>query len=79
MKWPRLSFCSSERCCVYLNVCGFCIILFTVLPSRISDRGNETTVIATMHSFLGDMAGDLDNVADSIIYGSSTENKIERW
>lgn len=35
--------------------------------------------MATIHCFLRDKAGDLDKVEESVIYGPSTENKIERW
>lgn len=40
------------------------------------DRGTETDVMATIHCFL---RGDLHNALDAIIYGPSTQNKIERW
>ncbi len=43
------------------------------------DKGTETAVMATMHCFLRDKEGDLDKVEQRVIYGPSTENKIERW
>lgn len=51
-----------------------------MLPNFIRiDRGTETDVMATMHSFLRDQQGDLENSSDSVLYGPSTQNKIERW
>ncbi|XP_046862205.1 uncharacterized protein LOC124455590 [Xenia sp. Carnegie-2017] len=48
-----------------------------VLPQTLRlDRGTETDVMATIHCFL---RGDLHNALDAIIYGPSTQNKIERW
>lgn len=43
------------------------------------DKGTETGVMATMHCFLRDKHGDLQNATDSVLYGPSTQNKIERW
>ncbi|KAM7427620.1 hypothetical protein ABFA07_021268 [Porites harrisoni] len=42
------------------------------------DRGTETGVMATLHSFLRRHHGDMDP-SDSVVYGPSTENQIERW
>ena len=43
------------------------------------DRGTETGVIATMHSFLhGTHVGVVD-ATENVLYGPSTQNKIERW
>ena len=51
-----------------------------VLPNRIRvDKGTETGTMATMHCFLRDKNGDLPDATESILYGPSTENKIERW
>ena len=36
------------------------------------DKGTETTEISTMHAFLRQSHGDLDNACDSVIYGPST-------
>lgn len=55
-------------------------ILLPVLPQRIRiDKGTETVVMATMQSFLRAQHGDLENATDSVLYGPSTQNKIERW
>jgi hypothetical protein len=35
--------------------------------------------MATIHCFLRERNGDLDNPLDAILYGPSTQNKIERW
>jgi hypothetical protein len=35
--------------------------------------------MATMHCFLRDQQGDLEDASSSIVYGPSTQNKIERW
>eukprot|EP00794_Sanderia_malayensis_P013470 gene13470-14861_t len=51
-----------------------------VLPSRLRiDKGTETGILTTMHSYLRSLHGDLADPVDSILYGPSTENKIERW
>ena len=51
-----------------------------MLPSRIRvDRGTETGVMCTIHSYLRAQHGDVENGDDSVLYGASTENKIERW
>lgn len=51
-----------------------------MLPSRIRvDKGTETTILATMHSYLRSQQGDLADATNSVIYGPSTQNKIERW
>ncbi|XP_078482839.1 uncharacterized protein LOC144743284 [Ciona intestinalis] len=43
------------------------------------DRGTETGKMATIHSFLRSKHGDLEDPTDSVIYGPSNTNKIERW
>ena len=54
--------------------------LFTVLPDKIRiDRGTETDIMSTMHCFLRAKQGDLEDATESILYGPSTQNKIERW
>ena len=51
----------------------------SVLPQTLRvDRGTETDVMATIHCFLRERNGDLDNPLDAILYGPSTQNKIER-
>ena len=43
------------------------------------DRGTETDIMATIHCFLRSKQGDLADSTDSVLYGPSTQNKIERW
>ena len=55
-------------------------MISTVLPLTIRiDRGSETGIMATMHTFLRAQYDDLDDPVDSVLYGPSTQNKIERW
>ena len=54
----------------------FCSVLAQTL--RV-DRETETEVMATIHCFLRERNCDLDNPLDAILYGPSTQNKIERW
>ena len=42
-------------------------------------RGTETGKLATIHVYLLNQHGLMDDPTDSIIYGPSTSNKIERW
>ncbi|KXJ10648.1 hypothetical protein AC249_AIPGENE23912 [Exaiptasia diaphana] len=52
-----------------------------VLPSvkiRV-DKGTETGVMGTMHCFLRAKHGDMEDPSDSVVFGPSTQNKIERW
>ena len=54
--------------------------LFAVLPENIRiDRGTETDIMRTMHCFLRDKHGNLEDATESVLYGPSTQNKIERW
>ena len=56
------------------------LLYFIALPSRIRmDHGTETGVMITIHCYLRSQYGDLDDPTESIIYGPSTENKIERF
>ncbi|XP_020908948.1 uncharacterized protein LOC110246907 [Exaiptasia diaphana] len=51
-----------------------------VLPVHLRiDRGTETDVMATMQMFLCDKYNVLEDPNDSVLYGPSTQNKIERW
>ena len=51
-----------------------------ILPKTLRvDKGTETGKMASIHVFLQDKIGDLENPMDSIIFGPSTTNKIERW
>jgi hypothetical protein len=43
------------------------------------DKRTETGKMSTLHAFLVDKAEIMDDAVDSIIYGPSTSNKIERW
>ena len=43
------------------------------------DRGTETEKLATIHVYLLNQHGLMDDPTDSIIYGPSTSNKMERW
>jgi len=40
------------------------------------DKGTETGVMATMHSFLRNAHGDLEDASESVIYGPSTSNQV---
>ena len=42
-------------------------------------RGTETSKLATIHVYLLNQHGPMDDPTDSIIYSPSTRNKIERW
>jgi hypothetical protein len=56
------------------------LIEHRVLPRFLRlDKGTETGKMSTLHTFLVDKAGIMDDAVDSIIYGPSTSNKIERW
>ena len=51
-----------------------------VIPKYLRiDRGTETGKMATLHVYLINNAGIMDDPVDSVIYGPSTSNKIERW
>ena len=43
------------------------------------DRGTETGKMATIHVYLLNQHGLMDDPTDSIIYGPSKSKKIERW
>ena len=43
------------------------------------DFGAETGKMATIQTNLSSKVSDLDDPVDSVIYGPSTTNKIERW
>ena len=58
----------------------YAILCFIVLPDTLRiDRGTETDVMSTIHCFLRQKHDDLDDVTETILYGPSTQNKIERW
>ena len=43
------------------------------------DKGTETVDLVTMHSYLLNKHCDEESATDCVLYGPSTENKIERW
>ena len=43
------------------------------------NRGTGTGVTASIHSFLRDKNGDIQNATDSVLNCPSTQNKIETW
>ena len=50
-----------------------------VIPSKLRiDRGTETGLLATLHVFLRRDHGDM-TPEDTVEYGPSTSNRIERW
>ena len=56
------------------------MLYFLVLPDRIRvDRETETGIMATIHSYLRAQCGDMEDGTDCVLYGPSTQNKIERW
>ena len=55
-------------------------VFLLVIPRTLRvDRGTETDVMATIHCFLREKHGDLEDPTDAVLYGPSTQNKIERW
>eukprot|EP00112_Aurelia_sp_Birch-Aquarium-sp1_P007258 Seg1790.5 transcript_id=Seg1790.5/GoldUCD/mRNA.D3Y31 product="hypothetical protein" protein_id=Seg1790.5/GoldUCD/D3Y31 len=49
------------------------------IPAKLRiDKGTERGEMATIHAFLRQGHGDMDP-ADTVIYGPSTSNQIERW
>ena len=51
-----------------------------ILPCYLRlDKGTETGVMATMQAYMMDKCGNMSEPLDSIVYGPSTSNKIERW
>jgi len=43
------------------------------------DKGTETGIMATIHGFLRREHEDVSNAEETVQYGPSTCNKIERW
>ena len=58
---------------------GVCVFLLVLPWTLRADRGTETDVMATIHCFLREKHGDLENPTDAVLHGPSTRNKIERW
>ena len=51
-----------------------------VMPARLRlDKGTETVDMATMHSYLLSQHFGIEDLENCVIYGPSTENRIERW
>ena len=51
--------------------------LHLVISSRLRlDKGTETGDMATIHAFLKNDHGDVNNAEDTIQYGPSTSNKV---
>ena len=51
-----------------------------VLPANIRlDCGTETGKLVTIHAYSRAFFGDLEDPLDSVVYGPSTSNQIERW
>ena len=44
-----------------------------------TDKSSETGDMATMHAILRNGHGDLEDPFESVIFGKSTANQIERW
>lgn len=64
----------------FIIITTYSTIYFIVLPDRIRvDTGSETGVMATIHSFLRAQVGDVEDGTECVLYGPSTQNKIERW
>ncbi|KAK6173659.1 hypothetical protein SNE40_017071 [Patella caerulea] len=63
-KWYYEHLCETKQMSTYLRM----------------DKGTETGVIATMHSYLHQHHNiHEDEPTDTVIYGPSTSNQIERW
>ena len=43
------------------------------------DKGNETGKMAAIHVYMHSLIGVLEDPVDTVIFGPSTSNKIERW
>ena len=51
-----------------------------VMPARLLlDKETEAVDMATMHSYLLSQHVGVEDSENCVIYGPSTENKIERW
>ena len=40
------------------------------------DKGTETGQMATIHAYLRNANNDIENAEDTVLYGSSTSNKV---
>lgn len=51
-----------------------------MLPKSIRvDKGTETVVMTTMHCYLQQKLNNVGDATETVLYGPSTQNKIERW
>lgn len=55
--------------------------LFTYSPTKhfAFDQRMETDDLAAIQCYLRAKQGDLEKATDAVVYGPSTQNKIERW
>ena len=89
----KVCLCMDARKVLFLNVCysnsnplliGGMYLKFLfdteMVPVNLRmDRGTEICKLATIHVYLLNQHGLMDDPTDSIIYGPSTSNRIERW
>lgn len=53
------------------------MIFFVVISNHLRlDKGTETGEMATIHAFVRETQGDIDEAADTVHYGPSTSNKV---
>ena len=51
-----------------------------MLPTRLRvDKGTETGIMTAMHCYLQERANDIRDASETVLYGPSTQKKIERW
>eukprot|EP00794_Sanderia_malayensis_P013130 gene13130-14481_t len=51
-----------------------------VVPNYLRiEKGTETRKMATIHAYLIDKLGVMENATEYVVFGPSTTNKIERW
>lgn len=43
------------------------------------DKGTETVMMTTMHCYLQQKLNNTDDATETVLFGPSTQNKIERW
>ena len=43
------------------------------------DKGTETGIMATMHAFLRNNHGDMEDASDTVLYGPSTSNQVRNY
>eukprot|EP00794_Sanderia_malayensis_P021092 gene21092-23153_t len=63
----------------HLPPCNICVYWHSKPEDNIRiDKGTETGEFVTIHAFLWERHGDMDPI-ETVMYGSSTSNQIERW